>query len=244
MNDPRISRRQVLCVGSVGAVGIYAAACGGDGETQGDPGQSMRGGSEGGLGDDALDEPGAVPGDNASDGEPLDDLTATCGDVTPPNSEGPFFSPDSPERSDLVEPGVSGAPLRVTGRVLSKDCLPIAGAWLDFWQTDGEGVYDNEGFTLRGHQYAAEDGRFALQTVMPGRYGVGGNNFRTPHIHVKVGAPGYPVLTTQLYFEGQALNATDGLFDARLLTTPLEVGTREGAAITFTFVLEALDLKG
>jgi protocatechuate 3,4-dioxygenase beta subunit len=64
--------------------------------------------------------------------------------------------------------------------------------------------------------------------VVPGLY-----PGRTRHIHVKVQAPDRPVLTTQLYFPGEAENAADGIFRQELL---LDVAA--GGRASFTFVLE------
>src|SRR5260370_23755232 len=69
-------------------------------------------------------------------------------------TEGPYFTPRSPERASLVEPGMRGTPLVLTGRVVSTDCRPVAGALLDFWQADAGGNYDNAGFDRRGHKFA------------------------------------------------------------------------------------------
>jgi protocatechuate 3,4-dioxygenase beta subunit len=133
--------------------------------------------------------------------------------LTPAQTEGPYYTPNTPERSSLLEAGIPGVRLLLTGYVLSPDCEPIPGARLDFWQADGEGVYDNVGYQLRGHQYSDEMGRYRLETVYPGEY-----PGRTPHIHVKVMAPGGTVLTTQIYFAGEASNARDFIFRPELVT--------------------------
>jgi len=161
--------------------------------------------------------------------------TPSCDDgdeaVTLAQTEGPFFSPSSPERSSLTEPGLAGTMLTVTGQVLATDCSPIAGALFDFWQADDAGVYDNEGFRLRGHQFADDQGRWRLDTIVPGLY-----PGRTRHIHVKAQAPDQPVLTTQLYFPGEAANDEEGIFDPALLMDVAEVG--DGREASFTFVLD------
>ena len=141
--------------------------------------------------------------------------TPACHDGDEPTlqqTEGPFFKPSSPERTELLEPGMAGQPIELVGFVLTRSCKPIAGALLDFWQADDKGQYDNSGFRLRGHQFTDADGRFRLRTVVPGAY-VG----RTRHIHVKVQPHGGRVLTTQLYFPGEAKNRSDGLFRKELL---------------------------
>jgi len=136
------------------------------------------------------------------------------GQPTPAQTEGPYFKPGSPTRTSLVEPGMAGTRLALSGRVLSRDCRPIAGARLDFWQADASGSYDNAGYRLRGNQTTRSDGRYALDTVVPGEY-----PGRTEHIHVKVQPAGGGTLTTQLYFPGVSRNQQDSIFDPRLLLT-------------------------
>jgi protocatechuate 3,4-dioxygenase beta subunit len=88
----------------------------------------------------------------------------------------------------------------------------MAGALLDFWQCDAKGEYDNRGNTLRGHQFTDAQGRYSLETILPGVY-----PGRTRHIHVKVQAPNQPILTTQLYFPNEPQNAQDFLYQPELL---------------------------
>jgi protocatechuate 3,4-dioxygenase beta subunit len=156
-------------------------------------------------------------------------LACTPGTLTPRLTEGPYFKPDSPERSVLVEPGISGSRIVLTGLVLDSTCRPVKGALVDLWHADGEGRYDDSGYRLRGHQYTDASGRYRFETVAPAPY-VG----RTRHFHVKVQAPAGPVLTTQLYFPGEAGNARDGLFRKELL-----LALSPDAAGSFDFVVTA-----
>ena len=80
--------------------------------------------------------------------DPLE-ATPEC-DETDDNIEGPFYKAGAPDRSTLVARGMPGVPLIVTGRVMSTQCKPLAGAVLDVWQCDAYCVYDNNGYTLRG----------------------------------------------------------------------------------------------
>jgi|GEM_PF-302274 protocatechuate 3,4-dioxygenase beta subunit len=153
------------------------------------------------------------------------------GTPTPAQAEGPYYTPNTPERADLVEAGMGGTQILVTGKVLNQACEPIAGAKLDFWQTDANGEYDNVGYRMRGHQFTDENGNYVLETVLPGVY-----PGRPPHIHVKVNAPGGPVLTTQIYFEGQPGNENDGLVQPSLIV-PLTDAADGGKAAAFNFVL-------
>ena len=128
-------------------------------------------------------------------------------DVTVSQTEGPYFKPSSPERTELFEEGMAGQPIELVGFVLSRACKPLAGALLDFWQADDKGGYDNSGFRLRGHQFSDAEGRYRLRSIVPGIY-----PGRTRHIHVKVQPQGGRVLTTQLYFPGESKNRSDSLF--------------------------------
>jgi protocatechuate 3,4-dioxygenase beta subunit len=146
--------------------------------------------------------------------------------------EGPFFKPRSPQRGSQIEAGLQGTHLILSGQVLSTRCAPVPGALLDFWQCDAAGEYDNRGARLRGHQLTDAQGRWRLVTIVPGLY-----PGRTRHIHVKVQAPGQPVLTTQLYFPDEPANAADSLFEADLLIRQQQQGSERLGR--FDFVVRA-----
>jgi protocatechuate 3,4-dioxygenase beta subunit len=187
------------------------------------------------VGVPALARAVAVPG-----GAPLEP-TPTCDDgddPTPPQMEGPYFKPNSPRRTSLVDAGTPGVRLTVTGYVFGRGCRPVPGVLLDFWQADVNGAYDNAGYRFRGHQFTDAQGAFRLTTIVPGLY-----PGRTRHIHVKAQAPGRPVLTTQLYFPGEPRNATDPLFDPRLLMTVRDAGSGAKEA-AFDFVLDVPQTPG
>lgn len=150
--------------------------------------------------------------------------------LTPAQTEGPYYTPNSPERTSLIESGMSGTKLIVTGYVLTTDCQPIAKAWLDFWQADDQGAYDNVGYRLRGHLFTDETGRYTLETIVPGEY-----PGRTQHIHVKVQAPNGPILTTQLYFPGVPGNDRDSIFNPALLADVQDAA--DGKVAKFNFVV-------
>lgn len=160
---------------------------------------------------------------------PLEGLAQTCGIVTPRQTEGPFYTPNTPKRISLVEPGSNAPRLVVLGTVLSADCKPVPNALLDFWHSDERGEYDNRGFRYRGHQFADGQGRYRLETIVPAEY-----PGRTRHIHVKVQAPGGRILTTQLYFPGDAGNRRDGLYRPEL-----EMKKGKGEETSFDFVVPA-----
>ncbi|WP_020666674.1 hypothetical protein [Amycolatopsis nigrescens] len=153
-------------------------------------------------------------------------------DPTPPQTEGPYFKPNSPERASLLEPGIPGTVLTVSGVVFAAiTCRPLDRVLLDFWQCDSRGVYDNVTYRLRGHQFTDAQGKYQLTTIWPGLY-----TGRTRHIHVKLQAPNQRVLTTQLYFPGEPGNSRDPIFDPRLV---MQVGNgpNDTKLAAFDFVL-------
>ena len=177
-----------------------------------------------------------APTRQSGDDHDMPPVRAQVCQATDDNIEGPFYKADAPHRSVLVTPGDPGERLEITGSVLSTDCRPLNGAELDIWQADASGAYDLRGFRFRGRLQTREDGAFAIQTVVPGRY-LNGNRYRPAHIHVKLRAPGRRVLTTQLYFPGDPYNNGDPFIHPSLIMRT----ARDGALTTgrFDFVLTA-----
>lgn len=122
-----------------------------------------------------------------------------CTSVIQPQTEGPYYTPNTPERNILHEEGMEGTRLILVGYVLDQNCNPLPNTWLDFWQADARGEYDNEGYRLRGHQFSDSQGRYYLETIVPGLY----QSRPIEHIHVKVRAEGGEEVTSQLYFPAQ-----------------------------------------
>ncbi len=160
--------------------------------------------------------------------------TPACSDGDAPTvqqTEGPFFKPRSPQRSDLREAGAGGVSLELTGVVLTRRCQPVAGALIDLWHADQKGDYDNSGFRFRGHQFTDANGRYRFRTIRPAVY-----SGRTAHYHVKVQPSGGRILTTQLYFPNEPANRRDSLFRNELLMKVAQAG--DGQAARFDFVLD------
>jgi hypothetical protein len=119
-----------------------------------------------------------------------------CSGPTQSQTEGPYYTPDTPERNSLLEEGMRGTRLILVGYVLDQNCQPLPNVWLDFWQAGADGEYDNEGYRLRGHQFTDGQGRYYLETVLPGLY----SSRPIEHIHVKVKPESGAEVTSQLYF--------------------------------------------
>jgi protocatechuate 3,4-dioxygenase beta subunit len=163
--------------------------------------------------------------------------TPSCRDGDEPTArqtEGPFFKPRSPERSDLREPGARGRQFELSGFVLTRSCHLLRGAVVDLWHADERGECDNIGFRYRGHVVTGPDGAFRFRTIMPAIY-----SGRTRHYHLKVQAPGSRLLTTQLYFPNEPANLRDGLFQRELQMRIANTG--DGLDGRFDFVLNIRD---
>jgi protocatechuate 3,4-dioxygenase beta subunit len=158
--------------------------------------------------------------------------TPFCDDnsPTPPQIEGPFYTPNSPQRNSLLESDITGTKIILTGVVFSSNCQPVANALLDFWHANDSGEYDTVGYQLRGHQFTDEKGRYFLETIVPGIY-----PGRTRHFHVKVSVPNQSLLTTQLFFPGERRNRRDRFFREELLMTIEDINN--GKKATFNFVI-------
>src|SRR5262249_9339500 len=154
----------------------------------------------------------------------------TCA-ITVSQTEGPYYRTPTPETNNLVLPG-DGPRLTLHGRVVDTNCTPIPYSWLDVWHANPSGVYDNTApyDQYRGHFFTDGNGEFPLYDILPGLY-----PGRTRHTHVKVDAANTNLLTTQLYFPGEPLNASDSLYNPLLQIemTPQSDGSYIGA---YTFV--------
>src|SRR2546430_17612056 len=96
---------------------------------------------------------------------------------------GPFYEPNSPERS------VTGRGLVITGRVASaKGCAPLPGAQLEWRPANPRGDSDAE---HRGAHRAHGTGRYRYETDRPGR-----SPGRPLHLHLPLPAPGHKPLAT------------------------------------------------
>ena len=153
---------------------------------------------------------------------------------TDPTSQGPAYKPGAPFKDDLVEPGLGGTPLVLSGRVLSTSGDPLSGAVLDLWEANMSGVYDESGYTLRGKVRADRQGVYRVRLLVPKAYSTGGG-YRTAHIHVKASAGDHGLVTTELYVQGEQRNYDD--FGPRPSLQLALRPAREGKTAQFDFVL-------
>ena len=228
-HDGGLTRRRFLEGSALVPIVFVVGACGADGDSDGASraAQSSAATTAAGTTSARTSAEAAAEAGILQATPPCDDGDD---DATEAQTEGPYYTPNTPRRSNLVTGGLRGVPLLVTGDVVDTQCRPVRGALLDFWQADAAGEYDNQGYRLRGHQFADGQGRYALRTIVPGLY-----PGRTRHIHVKVQRPHGRILTTQLYFPGEPRNRSDNIFDSSLLMAMRRVGN--GRRGQFRFVL-------
>jgi len=157
------------------------------------------------------------------------------GGATESSVLGPFFTEDASEISngESIASEGKGDYLWVEGRVLNTKGEPVAGATIETWETDENGLYDTqykdrEGPDCRGRLKSAKDGSFAFRAVVPIAYPIPGDgpvgdllehlgrhNMRPNHLHMMFDAPGYRRLTTALYPEGDPYLNSDAVFGVK-----------------------------
>jgi hydroxyquinol 1,2-dioxygenase len=155
--------------------------------------------------------------------------------ATPSTVMGPFHidgSPELPMGTDLAA-GIAGEPCYVVGTIRDLDGKPIAGAKLDVWQADADGMYESqlglEEPFLRAIFRTGSDGKYLLRTIAPPGYsipmdGTVGDlmratdisHYRPAHIHFFITAPGYQPLITHLFKK-----------DARYIDSDVVFGVKE-----------------
>jgi protocatechuate 3,4-dioxygenase beta subunit len=157
--------------------------------------------------------------------------------LTPTQIEGPYYKIGSPHRRSLIEPGITGTPLLLTGRVMNEHGKPIPDAVVDFWQSDDVGNYDMVGNLLRGHVFTDADGRYEIETIVPACY----EPREARHIHVKLQGVSRPY-TTQLYFSDDENRVKDNYY-MRELEVQMENKPNGSKKGTYDFVIRQVTEK-
>ena len=156
-----------------------------------------------------------------------------CGDdprATPQVPRDATFRAGAPARTSLVEPGMPGTRLRVSGSVTGLSCGRVQGARVDLWQADDRGVYDMTGYRLRGHQLTDANGGFRFETIVPGAA-----QGRSKRLGVRVIVANKGDFSTELFFPDDPRNTKDPRFKPELLLKM--VRATSGQAATFDLVL-------
>ena len=148
---------------------------------------------------------------------------------------GPFYregAEELPMGATISKDG-RGEPVVVTGQVLSTDGTPIPGALLDVWETDENGLYEQQDpeqpdMNLRGKFRTDSEGRYSFVGIKPVSYAIpddgpvgqllralGRHPFRPAHIHLLISADGFVPVTTHLFVKGDPYLDSDAVFGTK-----------------------------
>src|SRR5262249_14433969 len=104
----------------------------------------------------------------------------------------------------------------LSGKVMDSGGTPIRDAHVEIWHADNTGAYihpSSIGYATRDQSFqgfgrfmTGSTGEYLFRTIIPVLY-----TGRPRHIHMKVKVSGRQDLTTQVYFEGEPQNSTDGV---------------------------------
>lgn len=166
----------------------------------------------------------------------VDDINHRLADgATESTIFGPFYregAPELPTGANISQDG-RGEPAVVTGRVLSIDGTPIANALLDVWETDENGLYEQQDpeqpdMNLRGKFRTDSEGRYCFVGIKPVSYAIPDDGpvgqllrtlrrhpFRPAHIHLLVSANGFVPVTTHLFVKGDPYLDSDAVFGTK-----------------------------
>jgi protocatechuate 3,4-dioxygenase alpha subunit len=151
-------------------------------------------------------------------------------EITPSQTVGPYFAYGLTPRgkydwkdtfgTDLVTPDASGERIRIEGRVLDGDGLPINDCMIEIWQADAQGRYaspadprrPNAAFRGFGRAGTDAEGRYGFDTIKPGPVPGLEGKMQAPHVVLAVFARGMLRQSyTRIYFADEAANADDAI---------------------------------
>jgi len=184
---------------------------------------------------------------------------------------GPFYregAQELPMGATISQDG-RGDPVVVMGRVLSTSGKPLANALLDIWETDENGLYEQQDpeqpdMNLRGKFRTDSEGRYCFVGIKPVSYSIPDDGpvgrllralkrhpFRPAHIHMLVSAEGFAPVTTHLFVKGDKYLDSDAVFgtkDSLVVDFVRHDSTEEAAryhvtapfyTVDYTFVLKS-----
>lgn len=179
-------------------------------------------------------------------------------EITPSQTVGPYFAYGlTPLKdydwkdtfgSDLVTADADGERIRIEGHVADGDGIPITDCMLEIWQADSQGRYASPGdsrarpnalFHGFGRTPTDRNGRYAFDTIKPGRVPGLNDKLQAPHIVIAVYARGMLRQSySRIYFADEDLNGEDGILALvpaeRRDTLIAQKSTRDGRTI-YTF---------
>ena len=134
--------------------------------------------------------------------------------LTPSQTLGPFFDFGLviPNGDQVAAPEASGRRVTIAGVIRDSAGVPLPDALIEVWQADSSGTYGASAFGGFGRVATDDEGRFAFNTVVPGRVPGPDGRLQAPHLGVGVLARGLLTrLVTRIYFQDEPSNGEDAI---------------------------------
>lgn len=167
-------------------------------------------------------------------------LTVAMNNAKPPGCTeatvvGPFHVENAPHYAlgDDVGNGAIGTPCFVKGTIKGLGGEPVAGAHIEVWQSDEEGMYDVQKKGLdhaqgRGVLTADAQGQYFFKSILAVAYPIPHDGpvgdmltatknhpWRPAHLHFMIKAPGYESLITHVFRHDDQYLDSDAVFGVR-----------------------------
>jgi hydroxyquinol 1,2-dioxygenase len=188
---------------------------------------------------------------------------------------GPFYrngAEELPMGATISKDG-RGEPLIMLGHVRSTNGTPIANALLDVWETDENGMYEQQDpeqpdMNLRGKFHTDREGNYCFVGIKPVSYSIPDDGpvgqllhalarhpFRPAHIHLLISAEGFAPVTTHLFVKGDPYLDSDAVFGTKdsLVVDFIQYDSEKEAEeyhvttpyykVVYDFVLKPLDKR-
>jgi hydroxyquinol 1,2-dioxygenase len=188
-------------------------------------------------------------------------------DATEATVFGPFFVEDAPrvELGGDVAFGAPGEPCWVEGTVTDTEGTPLAGARIEVWEADEDGLYDVQHDpgkrSARGHLFSDAHGSYRFWALTPTPYpipddgpvgqmltAVGRSPLRAAHLHFMVSHPGARTLVTHIFPTGDPIGRRDSVFGVKdslikeFVSQPAGTPTPDGRVLAGTWSRVRFDI--
>ncbi|MBB2893573.1 dioxygenase [Flexivirga oryzae] len=180
---------------------------------------------------------------------------------------GPFFVDGSPEinNGEDMSFGAPGEPCWVEGTVTDTTGNPLAGAKIEVWEADEDGMYDVQydvgKRAARAHLFSEPDGSYRFWGLTPTPYpipddgpvgqmltAVGRSPLRAAHLHFMVTHDGHRTLVTHIFPTGDPIGKKDTVFGVKdslikdFATQPAGTPTPDGRDVDGTWSRVRFDI--
>lgn len=177
---------------------------------------------------------------------------------------GPFHVANAPQYAlgDDIANGAKGTPCYVKGSVKGLNGEPVAGASMEVWQSDDEGMYDVQkpdykNAQARGILHTDDAGNYYFRSIVAMPYPIpddgpvgqmlkqtNNHPWRPAHLHFMIKAAGYETLVTHVFRRGSPYLDSDAVFGVRKSLVADWVEQPDGSyLLEYDFVLNPVQAK-